>query len=294
MRHIIPISGKDSAATALVQLARSPDLPYEFIFCDVRMELPETYAWLANLETTLGIMITRIGKSLEDVIVEQNMLPSSHRRFCTKYGKIFPARDFIGKDEATQYFGIRADESERGAFVGPANIHPAYPLVECGIDLPAVYTILGNRGVLPPAFFWNRLYQAVHLRCDESARKMIEGLKPWDREALFSWRSRSNCFCCFYQRQYEWAGLLEHHPDLFDHAEAIETRYGTGDRRPCHTEFSWMPGKPLAWVRKNAARLFADRVKQVCKIINSRLQGSLWQDDFDPMTVTSCGLYCGK
>src|SRR5690349_3150665 len=106
MRHIIPLSGKDSAATALVQLAREPHLPYEFIFCDVQMELPETYAWLAKLEKTLGISIVRIGKSLEEVIAEQNMLPSQNRRFCTKYGKIFPMRDYIGDDEATQYFGI--------------------------------------------------------------------------------------------------------------------------------------------------------------------------------------------
>lgn len=32
MRHIIPISGKDSAATALVQMAREPSLPYESDF----------------------------------------------------------------------------------------------------------------------------------------------------------------------------------------------------------------------------------------------------------------------
>src|SRR5438128_1813225 len=93
MRHVITISGKDSAAAALVQLARAPDLPYEFVFCDVEMELPETYAWLAKLETTLAIKIVRIGKSLEGVIAEQNMLPSQNRRFCTKYGKVFPARD---------------------------------------------------------------------------------------------------------------------------------------------------------------------------------------------------------
>lgn len=76
MRYIIPISGKDSAATAVVQMARQPDLPYEFLFCDVKMELPETYAWIARLEEKLGIDIRRIGRSLEDVIIEQNMLPS--------------------------------------------------------------------------------------------------------------------------------------------------------------------------------------------------------------------------
>ena len=42
MRHIIPISGKDSLATAISQRARFPDVPYEYVYNDTRMELPET------------------------------------------------------------------------------------------------------------------------------------------------------------------------------------------------------------------------------------------------------------
>ncbi len=227
MRHIVTISGKDSAAAALTQMAKEPDLPYEFVFCDVQMELPETYAWLTKLETTLGINIIRIGKSLEDVIAEQNMLPSQSRRFCTKYGKVFPARDFIGGDEAIRYFGIRADEADRMAgFTGMPNIKPSYPLVEIGIDLQGVYAILGYRDILPPTFFWKRLYDAVLNRLDDAGRELASNLKPWDKAALFE--------------------------------------------------------------------IFANRVKQVCKIIGQRLQGRLWEEEFDPLSVTSCGLYCGK
>lgn len=228
MRHIVTISGKDSAAAALVQLARKPDLPYEFVFCDVRMELPETYAWIAKLETTLGIKVVRIGRSLESVIAEQNMLPSQNRRFCTKYGKVFPSRDYINGEEAVQYFGIRADEVGRMAgFQGMPNITPCYPLVECGLDLPAVYTVLGKRDILPPTFHWERLFEAVYHRTDNAGRELIDGLKPWERAFLFAWRSRANCFMCFYQRRYEWVGLLEHHPALFDEAQRIEHDYGS-------------------------------------------------------------------
>jgi hypothetical protein len=42
MRHIILISGKDSLATALVQIQRSPDLPYELVHNEVKWDLPET------------------------------------------------------------------------------------------------------------------------------------------------------------------------------------------------------------------------------------------------------------
>jgi len=293
MRHILPISGKDSAATALVQLARAPELPYEFIFCDVEMELPETYAWLADVEKTLGIAIKRVGKSLEDVIANQNMLPSIGRRFCTKYGKIFPIRDFIGKDEAVQYLGIRADEDRTGWF-GPANITPRFPLMEMGIGIKHVYQILEHRGIVPPSFFWRRLYRAVTDGLGESALTMVENMKPWTKAMLFSWRSRSNCFNCFYQRRYEWVGLLEHHPDLFARAERLEHDYGTGPRRPCHVKFGWIQGLPLSELRTQKDTIFSKRLADVRKIVLSMQQGKLFQEEFDPMTVTSCGLYCGK
>jgi hypothetical protein len=262
VRHLIPISGKDSAATALVQLARAPDLPYEFLFCDVRMELPETYAWMEQLEQTLGITITRLGKSLEDVIAEQNMLPSSQRRFCTKYGKIFPIRDYLGKSEAIQYLGIRADEADRAGLILPPNITASYPLVDLGIGIKQVYQILENRGILPPDFFWDRLHRAVLARCPQY-RGLVDGLSPWGRSALFAWRTRSNCFLCFYQRRYEWVGLLEHHPDLFARAEQIESDYGMGDRRPRPEGFHWIKGLPLPELRRQAPAIFASRVQTV-------------------------------
>src|SRR5580693_4992308 len=112
-RHIIPISGKDSLATAIWQRTLAPDLPYEFVFNDTRAELPDTYEWLDRVETTLGIRIERIGKCLREIIREQGIIPSPRLRFCTKYAKIFPMNRAIGSDHATVYFGLRADEPER-------------------------------------------------------------------------------------------------------------------------------------------------------------------------------------
>jgi hypothetical protein len=292
LRHIIPISGKDSAATALVQIARAPELPYEFIFCDVKMELPETYAWLDKLATTLGITIKTVGKSLREVIDEQNMLPSQGRRFCTKYGKIFPIRDFIEKDAATQYFGIRADETGRAGWSGPANVVAKYPLVELGLGIRNVYQILGDRGIMPPLFFWERLFDAVWKRANQTKRAIIDSLSPWDRSALFSWRSRSNCFMCFYQRRYEWVGLLEHHPDLFEDARQIEIAFGTPPL--VEAEFHWIPGMSLEALRERAPVIFAKRVRDVLKILQKREQGTFFGSEYDALATTSCGLFCGK
>lgn len=114
MRHIIPISGKDSLATAIVQRALNPILPYEFVYNDTEMELPDTYVWLEQVERILGISIIRLGKNLEAIIHEEQMLPSVQRRFCTRLSKIYPMSEWLGTDEATVYLGIRADEDRVG------------------------------------------------------------------------------------------------------------------------------------------------------------------------------------
>ncbi|MDB4494911.1 phosphoadenosine phosphosulfate reductase family protein, partial [Akkermansiaceae bacterium] len=46
-RHIINISGgKDSAALALYLKLNFPEIPAEYVFCDTKCELPETYDFL--------------------------------------------------------------------------------------------------------------------------------------------------------------------------------------------------------------------------------------------------------
>ena len=67
----------------------------------------------------------------------------------------------------------------------------------------------------------------------------------------------SGCYFCFFQRKNEWAGLLEHHPDLFEKAKAYEKfNPDTGER------YTWQGGESLdelaqphrlAQIRKKAA-----------------------------------------
>lgn len=292
MRHIIPISGKDSLATAIWQMAHEPTLPYEFIYNDTRAELPETYAWLNRVESELGISITRIGKDLETVIDEQEMLPSARIRFCTKYSKIFPMNDFIGKDVAICYFGLRADEPDRVGAFETKQLTPRYPLREAEIGLATVYRMVQSRDLMPPNFLWKRLLDQVIDRT--GGMTVIESLPRWIKDRLFAWRSRPNCFFCFFQRRYEWVGLLEHYPDLFAKAEAIEERIGL-DRRS--RVFRWIAEDyPLSKIREKADVIFEKRVSAICKLINGKAQLELFQDALDEMDAagTSCGLLCGK
>lgn len=201
MRHIIPISGKDSLATALVQTTRHPELDYHFIFNDTGAELPETYQWLEKVEQKTGWKIDRIGKPLEAIINKQNgFLPSIKARYCTREAKIRPMEARLKLDDSpvTIYYGLRADESRTGYVpVANAKIKPAYPLQDLGIDINGVWAILASQDLLPPAFTWSRLQEAVEKQTD------ISCLSPVEKHFLFAGRTRANCYFCFYQRQSE-------------------------------------------------------------------------------------------
>lgn len=214
MRHLIPISGKDSLATAIVQMTRDPELPYELFFNDVGSELPETYDWLSQVETKLARPITRIGRSLEQVIHGEGILPSANTRFCTRLGKIQPMEDYLGNDPTTIYFGIRADE-DRAGYNGKHSIRPVYPLKELGIGLEQVYQIVDRFGLRPPNFFWSRLHEIVTDKLNQrhrtwrrftpvpSADEVYGKLPRWAFDSLFAWRSRPNCYFCFFQMRHE-------------------------------------------------------------------------------------------
>jgi 3'-phosphoadenosine 5'-phosphosulfate sulfotransferase (PAPS reductase)/FAD synthetase len=160
MRHIIPISGKDSLATAIIQRTRFPEQAYEYVYSDTRLELPETYEWIKKVESTLGIKIKRLGRNLEEIIANYGILPSPRIRYCTREAKIFPMQDYVGKDEAMLYIGIRADEDRVGARE-EINIKVDYPLKTLGLKLADVYAVVNKFNLMPPSFFWERLFNAV-------------------------------------------------------------------------------------------------------------------------------------
>lgn len=286
-RHLIPISGKDSAATAVVQIARNPDLDYEFFFNPTGSELPESDAWLSKMEAYLGKPILRIGENLEDIIHEEGILPNHSRRFCTRLSKIFPMENYIGRDPAYVYYGIRADEQRVGyQSMSKTNIVPVYPLKELGLGIRQVWGILDERGLLPPAFFWESVYEMV---CSEIGRPLVEELlEPWERALLFAWRSRNNCFHCFYQRRYEWIGLLEHHPELFWKSVEMEETIGGKD-------FHWIKGLPLRKLAENKERYKEKRAKEISKIVLYKKEhGTFDTGEINLLDTTSCGLFCGK
>jgi len=186
MRHIIPISGKDSLTTAIVQSrVNNEEANYEYVFNDTGTELPETYQWLDKVEDKLNIEIKRIGKSLEDIIYDQKMLPSIKARFCTRMSKIEPLEKYLEGEDAYLYFGLRYDEPERKGYdnQGHKNLIPVYPLRQNKIKLNDVYNILTHHDLLPPTFFWQRLYDAVNQKLGDHFQ-LLDKLPQWFYDQL--------------------------------------------------------------------------------------------------------------
>ncbi|MFT3975708.1 MAG: phosphoadenosine phosphosulfate reductase family protein [Sphingomonas bacterium] len=195
LRHVLSLSGgKDSAALAIYLRDRVPEI--EYIFHDTDKELPETYDYLARLEAILGKPVART--SPVDTFdhwlkVYRGMLPSNHRRWCTKMLKLKPFESYVGDGPVINYVGLRADEKRVGYISTKPNITAVYPFQEDGLVRADIIRILEDSGLgLPPYMDWGR--------------------------------SRSGCYFCFYQQKIEWVRLKRAHPDLFALAKGYEEK----------------------------------------------------------------------
>lgn len=192
-RHILSLSGgKDSAALAIYMRDRIPEM--EYIFHDTDKELPETLEYLSRLEAVLGKPVTRTSTvdSFDHWLsVYGGMLPSNHRRWCTKMLKLKPFEAYVGSDPVINYVALRADEDRTGYISTKPNITTVYPFREDGLVRADIIRILEESGLGMPSYT--------------------------------SWgRTRSGCYFCFYQQKIEWVRLLDTHPDLFAQAQAYE------------------------------------------------------------------------
>ena len=211
-RHILSLSGgKDSAALAIYLRGKVHEM--EYVFWDTNKELPDTYEYLERIEDYLGCRVVRFKANLgfdHWYDVYGGMIPSNHRRWCTKMLKLKPFEEYVGNDVVTNYVGLRADENRTGYISHKPNITPVYPFQEDGLNLADIHEILRASGVgLPPYHSWGR--------------------------------SRSGCFFCFYQQKIEWVRLKERYPDLYETAKEYERPFeGSGNT------FTWSERESLS------------------------------------------------
>jgi 3'-phosphoadenosine 5'-phosphosulfate sulfotransferase (PAPS reductase)/FAD synthetase len=192
-RHILSLSGgKDSAALAVYMRDRVANM--EYIFHDAGKELPETIQYLARLEAHLGkrIEVTRPRHTFDHWFkVYGGMLPSNHRRWCTRKLKLESFEEYVGEDSVVNYVAIRADEDRIGYISHKPNITAVFPFRDDGITYADVVRILRESGLGMPTY------------------------TQWGR-------TRSGCFFCFYQQKIEWVRLKETHPNLYEEAKSYE------------------------------------------------------------------------
>ncbi len=228
MRHIIGISGgKDSAALAIYLRRKRDDWRYfhdllagagqqaeadrikstravpelECFFADTGKELPEVYEYLDILEKYLDAPVVRLSpfansadaniSPFDHFLKSEHggLLPSQQQRWCTYKMKLKPMEKFVGKSEAINYVGIRADEGARVKLSSMKNITAVYPFIADRLVRQDILDLLEATAGIPK---------------------------------YYEWRSRSGCYFCFFQRRSEWLGLRDRHPDLFKRAMAYE------------------------------------------------------------------------
>jgi hypothetical protein len=218
-RHILSLSGgKDSTALAIYMRDRVADM--EYVFCDTKKELPETYEYLDRIEAYLGKPIVRLcdDRGFDHWLkVYNNYLPSSRMRWCTKVLKIKPFEKYVGDDEVMMYVGIRADEDRWPTF------------------RPSPTSIPSIR---------SRTTASIWTACIASWRKAGSDFRTTTTGA----RDPAAYFC-FFQRRNEWVGLLENHPDKYDEAKQYEKiDPETGER------YTWCQRESLEELQQHVPR----------------------------------------
>jgi len=237
-RHVLGLSGgKDSAALAVYLNRNGLDKNMEYFFSDTGSELREVYEFLDKLEDYLGKEIVRLssGRDFDHHLKRfNNFLPAPHARWCTRVMKLEPFEEFIGDDPCVSYIAIRADERREGYISRKPNIKAVYPFIEDGLVRSDILRILEESVGIPE---------------------------------YYKWRSRSGCYFCFFQRQEEWIGLAEQHPDLFEQAKQYE-------------KVDSATGKHFTWVQGVTLDELYERREEIKKRAGAKKGGAglAWQD----------------
>ena len=153
--------------------------------------------------------------------------------------KIRPMGAFVGTDPTINYVGIRADEVARSKLSSLRNVTAVYPFVTDGLVRRDIVALLKETTGVP---------------------------------AYYSWRSRSGCYFCFFQRKREWLGLRQHHPELFQKAMRYERdTYDPNTGRM----YTWMDRMSLRELDEEARSV--DRDIKAVEVIASDSNSS-WQE----------------
>lgn len=162
---------------------------FEVVFCDVGLELPETYAYIEMVRRhicpiTVIPGIAESGRTLYEHCVHYRNFPARRWKWCTDRFKVKPINRHFEKP-CISFVGIAADEAHRPTvrIVDPG-IDKIFPLIMENVDRQGCREIIEDHGLLLPP--------------------------------------RSGCYICPSQRKAQWRSLYKNHPELYEKAKHLE------------------------------------------------------------------------
>ena len=203
--------GADSTILALFVAAYLE--PYysniRYVFTDTGAEPESCAETLDKVESLINQHIERLQPeyTLFELIDKYNgFLPSGQARYCTKSLKIEPLKKFMstlpGKHGFISLAGIRFDEADRDGitfqYSMEAGSRAAFPFVDLGITKTMVFDVLDRSIGIP---------------------------------STYKYRSRSGCYCCFFQKASEIIPMLENAPQNYARTESYEKLTDTDHQR---------------------------------------------------------------
>lgn len=202
MIHAIGLSGgKDSTVLALELKKREPEKDWVYICTPTGNELPPMVEHWLKLEEVLGkplVRITNQGRTLDDLIQLNGMIPNFRARFCTRQLKIEPTIAWCIKNAPVlMHVGLRADEETREGIYGE-HVQSRFPFREWGYGLSQV----------------------------------LAGVKDAAERFGIVIPDRTDCGDCYHQRIREWWNYWLLYPQRFWTASAKEVRMGHTFRSP--------------------------------------------------------------
>lgn len=209
MRHIVPLSGRDSVALAWFLRKLYPDRQYLYPGTPIiDREPPELIPWLQEAARRCGGEYQIINnKGFDEYLTEKGgFLPSPWARWCTTKLKIVPMERWLKSldEECTIYLGLRADEDRNGNTGELKGLTYAYPFVDHDIN------VRGVLGLVAELFGASKLPASL-TDLELTAYLVRVGVLP----PFYSWMSHANCYGCIFWRIDQWKSLYFRDPDRY-------------------------------------------------------------------------------
>ena len=162
---------------------------FEVVFCDTRLELPETYDYIKMIDHEIAPVTTiqginEPGRTLYEHCVYYLNFPTRKWKWCADRFKIKPINRFYQKP-CVSFVGIGADEANRPTVkVIDVGIEKRFPLIKGGINRMGCVEIIEKHHLPIP--------------------------------------KRTGCYICPSQSKVQWRWLYRNHPELYRQAKHLE------------------------------------------------------------------------